>query len=115
MIPMGSKVHVALKPEDMRKSFNGLSVAVRNELAADPMSGHLFVFMNKQKDMVKTLWWHRGGYCIFSRRLEKGRFKSLIHISEGKSVEINGTELMMLLEGIDLSKVKLPRVWEAAG
>ena len=116
MIPLsGVRIHVAVKPVDMRKSFNGLSQAVRTELEQDPLSGHLFVFLNRSLDQVRVLWWHQGGYCILSRRLEQGRFRHIVRLTDRGSIEVNGMELMMLLDGIDVNKVRRTRVWEAAG
>ena len=62
-------------PTDMRKSYDGLSALVRNKLHEDPASGHLFVFMNRKRTQMKVLYFDRTGYCVWSKRLEQGRFQ----------------------------------------
>jgi transposase len=111
MMPETVKVFVATSPTDMRKSYNGLSILVESIIEADSLSGHLFVFFNRPRNRVKILWWYRGGYNLFCRRLERGRFGSPeMFNSETRSRMISSVELAMLLEGIDLrSARKRPR------
>ncbi len=104
LIPRAVRIYVALECVSLRKSFEGLSNEVRSVLARDPLSGHLFVFLNRLKTQVKILIWTRGGFTIVHKRLERGRFTFPSRVVEGAtSVEIDAHELSMLLEGLDLS------------
>lgn len=76
MIINGSlKVYVARDKVDLRKSYDGLSVLVQDVLLLDPLSGYLFVFFNRRLDKVKALYWDRNGFCLWQKRMEKGRFR----------------------------------------
>lgn len=104
-LPPSVRVYVGVAAVDMRKSFDGLSSEVRGTLASDPRSGHLFVFFNRRRDMVKVLVWDRTGYWVMAKRLERGTFKLVEHRAEdGRTthVEMNATELALILDGIDL-------------
>lgn len=94
------RVFVASVPVDLRRSFDSLASCTQELLQQDPLSGHLFVFRNRQGDRVKILYWDRTGYCLWYKRLEKGTFR--LPSSPG-GVEISTAELVLLLEGIDLS------------
>jgi transposase len=98
-IPAGVRVYLAMGPTDMRKGFDGLSVLAQETLAQDPFSGHLFVFRGKRGDLVKILYWDSQGFCLFAKRLEKGRF--VWPITKEGSVTLTPAQLSMLLEGID--------------
>lgn len=93
---------------DMRRSFNGLSTLVRNELGDDPLSGHVFGFCNRSRNLVKLIVWDRGGYWVFSKRLEKGTFSW--PCMGATSHEFSQDELTLLLGGIDL-KTTRRRKW----
>lgn len=101
MLPSRIRVFIASQPTDMRKSFNGLAAVVQNELGRDPLSGDVFVFHNRRGHLMKLLLWDRGGFWIFYKRLEKGRFK--VPAGRGKDTEIAPADLAMILEGIDLA------------
>lgn len=93
-------------PTDMRKSFNGLCGIVINELGRDPVRDGMFAFVNKRRDMIKLLLWDRHGFWIFFKRLEKGRFQ-LVHKALDEQVStITSHELVMIIEGVDLSSIK---------
>ena len=98
-IPSGVRVYLAMGPTDMRKGFAGLSVLAQDTLKQDPFSGHLFVFRGKRGDLVKILYWDGQGFCLFAKRLEKGRF--VWPITREGSVTLTPAQLSMLLEGID--------------
>ncbi len=68
-------VYIAISPVDMRKSINGLSSMVSGELKMDPLSSNLFVFSNRSRKIIKILYWHYNGFCIWQKRLERGKFK----------------------------------------
>lgn len=111
-LPPSVRIHVARDPADMRKSFDGLCGLVRSVIQADPKSGHLFVFRNRRSDFVKVLWWDRSGFAILSKRLERGAFHFLEDAgsSEG-GFELQAGELLLILEGLDLTGAK--RRWKA--
>jgi transposase len=100
MPPPSVRVFVASRPVDLRCSFDSLAACTKELLQQDPLSGHLFVFRNRQGDRVKILYWDRTGYCLWYKRLEKGTFR----LPSGPGgVEISAAELVLLLEGIDLA------------
>ena len=98
-IPPGVRVYLALAVTDMRKGFDGLSMLAQQVLAQDPFSGHLFVFRGKRGDLLKILYWDGQGFCLFAKRLEKGRF--VWPVTKDGSVTLSPAQLSMLLEGID--------------
>ena len=94
-----ARIYLCLRPTDMRKSFDGLAALARQVIDEDPLSGHLFVFVSRRADRMKILWWHRDGYALFYKRLERGAFR--LPALEGERVALSPAELAMLLEGID--------------
>jgi transposase len=98
-VPAHTRVWLAAGVTDMRKGFNGLAAQAQKVLAADPYSGHLFVFRGRRGDLIKVVWWDGQGACLFSKRLERGRFV-WPSPAEGK-VSVTPAQLAMLLEGID--------------
>ena len=116
LLPQSVRIFVAIEPVDMRKSFEGLSQIARSVMQQEPLSGHLFLFLNRAATHVKILMWTRGGFTIVYKRLEKGRFAFASRIdASAKSVEIDVAELSMLLEGLDASKAKGARRWTHVG
>ena len=87
----------------MRKAYDGLAAMTSQTLSADPLSGHLFVFHNKRGNRVKILYWDRTGYCLWCKRLERGRFRLPGHDDDATGLEIESSELTLLLEGIELA------------
>jgi transposase len=115
LLPRAVRVYFATAPVDLRRSFDGLSNDVRAVLGRDPLSGHVFVFLNRRKTQVKLLLWTRGGFTIVHKRLEQGRFAFPQQVtSEAACVALDVHELSMLLEGIDMSRVRTSRRWEPA-
>jgi transposase len=98
------RVYLATKPADMRKSFDGLSALASTGLALDPLSGHLFVFVNKRRDRIKILYWDRDGLAVWAKRLERGTFR--IPVAGADRVEMTTAELAALLAGIDLNTAR---------
>jgi transposase len=88
---------------DMRKSFRGLIALVKNQLQEDPLSGHLFVFINKRKTYMKVLYYSQGGFCIWMKKLTQGQF-AFVEQAENKSM--SWQELQWLIEGIEVEKVR---------
>lgn len=101
LLPSAVRVYVATEPMNLRKSFEGLQNAVRCEIMKDPLSGHVFAFINRRKNQVKLLLWTRGGFTIVHKRLERGNFAfDFEAAASGKAVEFGADELAMLLEGV---------------
>ncbi|KUJ76296.1 isocitrate lyase [Ruegeria marisrubri] len=98
-VPSNTKVWIAAGVTDMRKRFNSLSAYAEKILAEDPYSGHLFVFRGRRGDLLKIIWWDTQGACLFSKRLEKGRF--VWPAAKDGKVSVTPAQLSMLLEGID--------------
>jgi transposase len=112
LIPQSVRIYVATAPANLRKSFEGLSNEVRTALATDPLSGHVFLFLNRTRTQVKMLVWTRGGFTIVHKRLERGRFTFPARVTaEAARVEIDAHELAMLLEGLDLATVRAAVRW----
>ncbi len=74
MLPAGVKVHIALGVTDMRKGLDGLAMLVQGLLVEDPFSGHLFAFRGRKANLIKIVFWDGNGLCLFTKRLERGRF-----------------------------------------
>ena len=94
------RVWLYTQPTDMRKSYDGLSALVKHVLHEDPTSGHLFVFINRKRTQMKVLYFDRSGYCVWSKRLERGRFQNCS--AGADKLALDWTRLKLLLEGIDL-------------
>jgi transposase len=99
------RVYLYGSPCDMRKSFNGLIGLTKNAMKKDPLSGHLFVFVNRRGNYLKALYWDRSGFCIWSKFLQKGKFIS--NWTRSKDREMDYTQLKMLLEGIEKKSQKI--------
>ena len=99
------RVFVAADPVDMRGSFYALAGAVRH-LGFDPLDGHLYVFMNRKRQLAKVLWFDRSGWCVLSKRLERGTFQ-LPDIPVGaRQVRVDTATLTSLLAGIDFTAAR---------
>lgn len=112
LLPQSVRIYVAKEPVSLRKSFEGLSNEVRSVLAKDPLSGHLFLFLNKTRSQMKVLMFTRGGFTILHKRLERGRFAFPDRVVAGaSSVEIDAHELSMLLEGLAVATTRSAARW----
>ena len=106
--PSTVRIFLAIDSADMRKGFDGLAQLVRERIAQDPLSGHLFVFRNRRRDRIKVLYWDRDGFALWYKRLEKGTFR-FPEANCGR-VEVTPAEMAAVLEGIDLAHARrLPR------
>ena len=110
-LPSTVKIFLITEPTDMRKGFYTLADIVR-KLGKNPLSGHLFVFLSKKCDRCKILFWNDGGYILWYKKLEKGRFKKPKDTSNQKEIYISSSQLTMILEGIDFSKIKKSKRWK---
>jgi len=101
----GVRVFVHGRPVDMRKSFTGLIALTKHTLKQDPLSGHLYIYVNRRGDYLKALYWDRSGFCLWAKRLERGRFISNWH--QARDLELDVTALLLLLEGIEPARRRL--------
>lgn len=106
-LPPSVKIFVARAPVDMRKSFDGLSCIVCDIIQQDPCSGHLFLFVNKRRNRAKIIWWEESGYWLLYKRLERGQFPLFDQAhGDAESFTCTSTDLMMILDGIDLRRAR---------
>jgi transposase len=98
------RIWLCTTPTDMRKSYNGLSALVKNKLQGNPLSGELFVFINRRQNQMKVLYFDRSGYCIWSKKLEQGQF--VVRDAPGGKRQLNWTQLKLLLDGIEIKKAR---------
>jgi transposase len=104
-LPPSVKIYVAATPVDARKSFDGLAAIVESQFGLSPMTGHMFVFLNRRGHVAQILFWDRNGFCIVKKRLEAGTFhlaRTAI-LPDIAHIEIDSAELALMLEGIDLA------------
>ena len=100
------RIWLAAEATDMRCGFDRLAERVRVVIGQDPLGNSLFVFRSRRGDRLKILVWDRDGFVLWYKRLETGVFK-LPRVMEGaRSVELRASELAMILDGIDVSKLK---------
>jgi len=111
-LPASVKIFMSDRPVDMRRGIDGLIAIIRKQLQGDAFCGHLFVFLGAQRDRVKILFWDSGGFVLYYKRLEKGRFKSPTLRPDKQAIELDATALVMLLDGIDYEKVKRKNHWQ---
>lgn len=104
-----AKVFLYAMPCDMRKGFNGLFGLVRQDMGLDPISGHLYVFINGGRNLIKVLYWDGDGLAVFYKRLERGTFKRPTARLNAPNSELLHEELYMILRGIDFEKTKKRR------
>jgi transposase len=114
-LPPSVRLFLCTRPTDMRKSFDGLTNLARHVVGQDPLQGHLFIFFGRSRNLCKILWWDGAGFSLFARRLAMGRFKVPSFEEGGSHLEIDATELMCILEGIDLSRARRRPRWKPQG
>jgi transposase len=103
-LPPSVRLFLCAQPTDMRRGFDSLAQMVQTLLRQDPYSGHIFIFKNRRADRIKLLYWDRDGYALWYKRLEKSVFRFPDRLTDG--AELRATDLAMLLDGIDPTKVK---------
>ena len=110
----GTRIWLAVEATDMRCGFDRLAERVKAVIGQEPFSGHYFLFRSRRGDRLKILVWDRDGFVLWYKRLESGVFK-LPRMSVGsRSIELRASELAMILDGIDVSKLKRVRRYERA-
>jgi transposase len=99
--PPTVRIFVAIEPADLRGSFDALAGRVRRQ-GGDPLDGHLYVFLNARRTLMKILWFDRNGWAVYAKRLEQGSFEIPAPEGDARRVVVDGATLAMILEGIDL-------------
>lgn len=100
------RYYLSRQGADMRKSYDGLSGLVRQGLGRDPLSGEVFIFLNRRRTMVKILVWDRSGFVLWGKRLERGTFELPGGREDGASIVLTWEELVLILEGVSLRSVR---------
>ena len=110
MIALPAQIRVFLYrlPTDMRKSFHGLVALTESAVKQDPLSGSLFVFLNRQRDRIKILYWGQTGFCIWYQQLQRGTYQlpAAKSLEEQETMEVTRAQLSLILDGIDLSSAR---------
>ena len=111
-LPASVRIYVAADPVDLRRGFDGLAAATRSLIRRDPLSGHLFVFLNRRRNRMKLLVWDRTGYLLLYKRLERGTFHLPVQPQAGQGhVELDAGDLGLMLEGVDLRGARRRERW----
>jgi transposase len=111
-LPSSVRIYVAAEPVDLRRGFDGLAAATRSIIGESPLSGHLFVYLNRRGNRIKILVWDRTGYLLLYKRLERGTFKLPTQPAAGRRhVEVDAGELGLMLEGLDLRGARRQARW----
>lgn len=97
------RIWLYCQPTDMRKSYDGLSALVKGQLQEDPLSGQLFVFINRRRTQLKVLYFDRSGYCVWAKRLEQGQFHAPMNTDKQR---LQWTDLKLIWDGIDLTSIR---------
>ena len=111
LLPIGGRVFVTPSPIDLRGGHDRLAAIVRSQWGDALFGGDLFVFLGRRMDRCKILFWDRGGLVLYYKRLERGRFRPPQVAADAKTIEMDSTELAMLLDGIDVKWVHRPTLW----
>ena len=104
MFPCTARIWLYQKPVDMRRSFDGLAAIAQNVLSVPAASGDWFVFINRRRTQMKILYFDTGGYCIWAKRLERGRFQPVTQ--DGDRLQLDSTQLQCLISGLDWRKAR---------
>lgn len=113
-LPPQIRVFLYRLPTDMRKSFHGLVALTESAMQQDPLSGSLFVFLNRRRDRLKILYWGQTGFCIWYQQLEKGTYQLPEEPrEEHEAMEVTRSQLSLILDGIDLSSVRQRRRFQS--
>jgi transposase len=112
-LPSAVRIYLCTKAVDLRKSFDGLSGLVQECFGHDPLSGHLFIFLNRRRDRIKLLYFDRDGLAIWYKRLEAGSYQMPPATQDG--IELQPAQFAMLLSGIDLRTARQRKRFQIAG
>ena len=110
MIALAPQIRVFLcrQPTDMRKSFHGLVALTESLLQQDPLSGDLFVFLDRRRDRIKILYWGQTGYCLWYQQLQQGTYQlpGQDELKQQEVMEVTRSQLSLILDGIDLTSAR---------
>lgn len=106
------RYHLYSKSTDMRKSFNGLCGLVENDLLSNPTDGNVYIFINKAKDKVKLLHWQSGGFILYYKQLESGRFEVPSYDDQIGSIGLDYSQLVLLIDGISITNLHRKKRYE---
>jgi transposase len=116
LAPLGAaRIYLYAQNVDMRKSFDGLHAIIQAEFERDALGGDLFVFLNRRRDRLKLMVWEPDGWAMFYKRLEAGTFERPRPAADGVSMELDATDLALLLAGVELKSVKRRPRYQRAG
>lgn len=105
-LPPDVRIFLCVAPTDMRCGFDGLRRLAEEQLERDPLTGGLYLFLNRRRDRAKLLWWDGDGLCLWYKRLEAGNFQLPALKDDCRSATLSPTDLALLLGGIDLASVR---------
>ncbi len=114
MLPSAVRIFLCTRPTDMRKGFDGLTGLVQECFSQDPLTGHLFLFINRRRDRIKILYFDRDGLAIWYKRLEAGSFE-VPRTDERDGIELQQAQLAMILSGIDMKSARQRKRFRHAG
>ncbi len=114
MRPSAVRIFLCTRPTDMRKGFDGLTGLVQECFGQDPLTGHLFLFINRRRDRIKILYFDRDGLAIWYKRLEAGSFE-VPRTDERDGIELQQAQLAMILSGIDMKSARQRKRFRHAG
>ena len=114
ILPSAVRIFLCTRATDLRKSFDGLTGLVQECFGQDPLTGHLFLFLNRRRDRIKILYFDRDGLAIWYKRLEAGSFE-MPRTAECDGVELEPAQLAMILSGIDLRSARQRKRYQHAG
>lgn len=104
MLPAGVRIFLCTEPQDMRRSFDALSLVVQ-QMGEDPLSGALYVFVGKRSTRAKVMWWDRNGFCVLYKRLHRALFKvPEACVGAGPALRIDAAALAQLLAGVESTR-----------
>jgi len=109
------RIFLCTTPTKMNYSFDRLMGLAETIFKQDPLSGHLFLFLNRNRDRIKILFWDRDGFCIWYKRLERGTFQLLTTTNDEEGIELNYSQLVKLLGGLDLRTGRRRRRYRRVG
>ena len=110
-LPPAVQVWVSVQPVHMGKGHDGLAALVQRQLGRDPLSGHVFAFVGRRRDRCKLLWWEPGGYVVLYKRLDQGKLRLPETAPGATELQLDGAQLAMLLDGVDLRQVRRLPHW----
>jgi transposase len=111
-LPSSVRIFIAAEPVDLRRGFDGLAATTRSLIRQDPLSGHVFAFVNRRRNRIKLLVWDRSGFLLLYKRLERGTFAMPCEPVTGqRHVEVDAGELGLMLEGLDLRGARRRPRW----